>query len=136
METPRPRARLFSRFSKWAARTSGHALTFALAGLVILAWAAAGPFFAFSDSWQLTINTATTIVTFLMVFVIQNTQTRDMEALQIKVDDLIRTTPGSHASLLDLEELPEEEIRRIQRYYEALAESARRRLAGGGPKSR
>jgi low affinity Fe/Cu permease len=121
----------FTRFAKWTANATGRPVTFALAVAVILAWAVTGPLFGFSDTWQLVINTGTTIVTFLMVFLIQNTQTRDTEALHIKLDELIRTSKGAHNALLDLEELDEGELRRIRDDYEELAESARERLRGG-----
>ena len=118
---------VFSRFSKWVSRRAGHAVSFALALLVIVAWAVTGPLFGFSDSWQLVINTGTTIVTFLMVFLIQNSQTRDSEAIHIKLDELIESTKGARRELLDLEDLPEEELHRLQMEYEALAKEARRR---------
>jgi low affinity Fe/Cu permease len=101
---------------------------FVLATLLVLAWLLLGPVFRFSDTWQLTINTSTTIVTFLMVFIIQNTQARDTEALQIKVDELLRALPEAANSLMDLEELPEEELHRMLQGYEALARQARERL--------
>src|SRR5512145_3400551 len=96
-----------------------------LAVVVILVWAITGPIFGFSDTWQLVINTATTIVTFLMVFVIQNTQNRDGEAIQIKLDELIRAVDGAHNSLLDLEELREDELETIRKRYLELADDAR-----------
>lgn len=115
----------FGRLSRWAARRAGHGYAFLGALLVVLVWAAAGPFLGFSNRWQLAINTTTTIVTFLMVFLIQNSQTRDSEALHIKLDELIESTKGARRELLDLEDLPEEELHRLQMGYEALAREAR-----------
>ncbi|HSF30571.1 MAG TPA: low affinity iron permease family protein [Candidatus Tectomicrobia bacterium] len=121
----------FTRFAKWTARISGRPVTFALAVAIILVWAVTGPVFGFSDTWQLVINTSTTIVTFLMVFLIQNTQNRDTEALQIKLDEVIRALEGAHNALLDLEELDEEQLDRIRSNYEQLAKAARQQLAHG-----
>ena len=121
----------FTRLAKWAAKASGRPVTFALAVGVIVVWAIIGPVFGFSDTWQLVINTGTTIVTFLMVFLIQNTQNRDTEALQVKLDELIRVTEGAHTALLDLEELEESELDRIRDEYEELASKAREKLARG-----
>src|SRR5512135_201444 len=121
----------FSRFAKWASRVTGRTFTFAMAVGVIIAWLATGPLFHFSDTWQLIINTATTIVTFLMVFLIQNTQNRDTEAIQIKLDELIRSTKGAHNALLDLEELEDESLDEFRRRYEGLAASARDSLHRG-----
>ncbi len=118
----------FSRFAKWTARMSGRPLVFGGAVVIILVWAVTGPIFHFSDTWQLVINTGTTIITFLMVFLIQNTQNRDSEAIQVKLDELIRTTEGAQNELLDLEELEEEELDRIRQSYEKLAEQARGEL--------
>jgi low affinity Fe/Cu permease len=98
---------------------------------VIGVWIITGPLFAFSDTWQLVINTGTTIITFLMVFLIQNTQNRDTEAIQVKLDELIRATHGAHNALLDLEELEEENLDAFKRKYQALAEQARRQLVLG-----
>ena len=94
-------------------------------------WAVTGPLFGFSDTWQLVINTGTTIVTFLMVFLIQNTQNRDTEAMQVKLDELIRTTKGAHTALLDLEELEDKELSRIRTTYTDLARKAREELRRG-----
>ncbi|HEX7778513.1 MAG TPA: low affinity iron permease family protein [Vicinamibacterales bacterium] len=126
-----PRPSSFGRFAKAAARLSGRPAAFSLAAAVVLAWAVTGPLFGFSDTWQLVINTGTTIVTFLMVFLIQHTQNRDTEALQIKLDELIRTTAGAHNALLDLEELEEKELDQIRDNYEMLAKRARDRRRAG-----
>ena len=117
----------FSRLAKWASRAAGRPLGFALAVLVVLAWILTGPLFGFSDTWQLVINTGTTIVTFLMVFLIQNSQNRDTEAIQLKLDELIRATRGAHNALLDLEELEERELDVFRARYVALARTARER---------
>jgi low affinity Fe/Cu permease len=114
----------FGRFASWAARAMGHPLAFVLAVLVILGWAVTGPFFGFSDTWQLVINTGTTIITFLMVFLIQNTQNRDTEALQLKLDELIRVTAQARNRLINLEDLTEDEMDRVKRELtEAAAKS-------------
>lgn len=117
--------KLFTKIANAVAHASGKPVTFILCCGIILAWAVSGPVFGFSDTWQLVINTGTTIVTFLMVFLIQNTQNRDTQALQIKLDELIRATRGAHNALLDLEELEEKELQAFQDRYEALAEKAR-----------
>jgi low affinity Fe/Cu permease len=117
----------FARFAKWTARTSGHPSTFGLAVGVILLWAITGPIFRFSDTWQLVINTATTVVTFLMVFLIQNTQNRDGAAVQLKLDELIRAMKGAQNSVLSLEEMSEEELERLKGHYYRLAEQAQAR---------
>src|SRR5213594_2904619 len=111
----------FMRFANWTAHATGHPLAFLLACLIIVVWGATGPLFGFSDTWQLVINTGTTIVTFLMVFLIQNTQNRDTEAIQVKLDELIRATKGAHNALLDLEELEDESLDAFRARYEALA---------------
>ena len=118
----------FSRFAKKTARASGRPSAFGLAVVVILVWAVTGPMFHFSDTWQLVINTGTTIITFLMVFLIQCTQNRDSEAMQVKLDELIRAIKGAHNALLDLEELEEDELDRIRDKYTKLAEEARKDL--------
>jgi low affinity Fe/Cu permease len=124
-------AGLFTQFANWTASASGRPQTFVLACLIILAWAATGPLFGYSDTWQLVINTGTTIVTFLMVFLIQNTQNRDSRAMQLKLDELIRATEGAHNAVLDLEELAEADLNRIRKLYCALAERARADLGRG-----
>jgi low affinity Fe/Cu permease len=121
----------FTQFAKWSARVSGRPMTFGLALLVIVVWAVTGPLFGFSDTWQLVINTSTTIITFLMVFLIQNTQNRDTGAIQVKLDELIRVIEGAHNALLDLEELEDRDIDRIRADYTNLAETARRELRKG-----
>jgi low affinity Fe/Cu permease len=98
---------------------------------VILTWLVTGPLFRYSDTWQLVINTGTTIITFLMVFLIQNTQNRDSEAVQVKLDELLRATTGAHNALLDLEELEERELDQIRARYKGLAETARANLGRG-----
>jgi low affinity Fe/Cu permease len=115
----------FTSFAKWTARAAGRPATFALAASIVLVWGLTGPLFGFSDTWQLVINTGTTIVTFLMVFLIQNTQNRDTEALQVKLDELIRVTEGAHLMLLDLEELDDRELDKVRDTYERLAAKAR-----------
>ena len=121
----------YSRFAKSAAHFSGRPWTFVLAVAVIAAWVITGPLFKFSDTWQLVINTGTTIVTFLMVFLIQNTQNRDTEAIQVKLDELIRATKGAHNALLDLEELEQDKLDAFRAKYEALALAARAGLRHG-----
>ncbi|HET7063989.1 MAG TPA: low affinity iron permease family protein [Rudaea sp.] len=121
----------FTRFANWAAHASGRSITFLLAVMVVLAWVVTGPLFHFSDTWQLVINTGTTIITFLMVFLIQNTQNRDSEAVQIKLDELIRAVEGAHNALLDLEELDEATLDKIRKRYRGLADKARSDLASG-----
>ena len=122
----------FSRFAKWSARQTARPLSFVLASAGIVIWLLTGFVFNFSDTWQLIINTATTIVTFLMVFVIQNTQNRDTEAIQIKLDELIRSTQGAHNALLDLEELDEDMLDKFRARYEKLALHSRLAIKNGG----
>ena len=124
---------LFDRFSKWIAQFAGHSVAFAAAVALIAGWLVCGPLFGFSDTWQLVINTATTIVTFLMVFLIQNTQNRDGAAIQIKLDELVRAIGGAHNGLLDLEELNESEIEAFRRKYLQLAKDAREELRRAQP---
>jgi low affinity Fe/Cu permease len=121
----------FTRFAKWTARATGRPAAFVLAASVIVVWGVTGPLFKFSDTWQLVINTGTTIVTFLMVFLIQNTQNRDTEALQVKLDELIRVTEGAHLVLLDLEELDDKQLDKVRDTYERLAAKAREDLRHG-----
>jgi len=118
-------AESFQRFAKATARAAGQPTTFGLALLVIVAWAVTGPIFGFSDTWQLVINTGTTVVTFLMVFLIQNTQNRDGAAMQIKLDELIRALQGAHNELVNLEDLSDRELETMKAHYTRLAERAR-----------
>jgi low affinity Fe/Cu permease len=120
----------FTRLAKKTAQLSGRPITFGLALGTILVWVVTGPIFGFSDTWQLIINTGTTIITFLMVFLIQNTQNRDTAAIQIKLDELIRVS-HAHNALMDLEELEEADIERFRRKYERLAAAARRKILEG-----
>ena len=128
MYRPRPNS-WFTRFAKATSRTTGRPATFMVALLVIVVWAITGPIFQFSDTWQLVINTGTTIVTFLMVFLIQNTQNRDTEALQIKLDEVIRAIENAHNALLDLEELDDDQLDSIRADYATLAKKARGELS-------
>ncbi len=121
----------FLKFARASARATGHPSAFGIAAAVILVWACTGPLFHYSDTWQLVINTATTIITFRMVFLIQNTQNRDSEAMQLKLDELIRAAKWVHNAVLDIEELSETELDRIKSRYECLAEQARADLRAG-----
>jgi low affinity Fe/Cu permease len=114
----------FDRAAKWTAHHAGRPAAFAIAVGVIFIWGVTGPIFQWSDTWQLIINTGTTIVTFLMVFLIQNTQNRDTEALQLKLDELIRTNDQARNRLLRLEELSEEEMNHIKRSFVRLAQES------------
>jgi low affinity Fe/Cu permease len=120
----------FQRFSSKLAQLSGRASTFILAVVMILVWALTGPMFGFNDTWQLVINTTTTIITFLMVFLIQNTQNRDTAAIHIKLDELIRAQEGAHNALLDLEELDEKTLEIFRNRYEELAAKSRKEMGG------
>jgi low affinity Fe/Cu permease len=121
------KAKLFTRFAKKAAHFTGSPTCFVMALAIVAIWAATGPLFGFGDTWQLVINTGTTIITFLMVFLIQNTQNRDTEAMQIKLDELIRSHRPASNALLDLEELEEAELEALRTSYEALATRSRAR---------
>jgi low affinity Fe/Cu permease len=121
----------FSQLARRIAVLAGRPAVFLAALVSIVLWALSGPLFGFSDTWQLVVNTTTTIVTFLMVFLIQNTQNRDTAAIQLKLDELIRATQGAHNALLDLEEIDEEQLERYRRSYEKLAARAREKLKKG-----
>jgi low affinity Fe/Cu permease len=129
--TPAKSASWFTRFAKVTARATGQPASFGVATLVVLVWALSGPIFHWSDTWQLVINTGTTVVTFLMVFLIQSTQNRDTEAVQIKLDELLRISPGAHNVLMNLEELEERELARIRAVYVNLALQARKGIDDG-----
>ena len=118
----------FTRFARATARITGTPTAFAVMTLMVLAWAVSGPLFNFSEGWQLTINTATTIVTFLMVFLIQATQNRDAEAIQLKLDELIVALDSAHNELLDSENLTEAQQLALHKKYLRLAERARRNI--------
>jgi low affinity Fe/Cu permease len=113
-------ANSFTRFANWTAGAAGRPLTFALACTVVIVWGVTGPLFDYSDTWQLVINTGTTIVTFLMVFLIQNTQNRDAKALHLKLDELIRAVRGARNELVDVEELSDAELEKLQREFQEL----------------
>lgn len=123
--------KIFTELAKWASRATGRPMTFVLATLTIVVWGISGPLFDFNETWQLVINTGTTIITFLMIFLIQNTQNRDTAAIQIKLDELIRAMEGAHNALLDLEELEDHDLERLRSDYEDLAADARKDLAAG-----
>jgi low affinity Fe/Cu permease len=136
LEGVHPHARLspFTRFARAVARATGKPSAFGTASAVIVVWALTGPLFHYSDTWQLVINTSTTIVTFLMVFLIQNTQNRDSEALHLKLDEVIRAISEANDSLMDLEELEDHELDELHMRYVTLAESARAKLEHRGRK--
>jgi low affinity Fe/Cu permease len=121
----------FSYIARRIAVMVGRPAVFVAALTAIMLWALSGPLFGFSDTWQLIVNTSTTIVTFLMVFIIQNTQNRDTAAIQLKLDELIRATQGAHNALLNLEQIDDEQFERYRRSYEKLAAAARKKLAAG-----
>ena len=133
-DTSKPKrqdAPLFAQFARWVERQVGRSSTFVLAIAVVLLWAVSGPIFGWSDTWQLVINTGTTIVTFLMVFVIQNTQSRDTQAMQLKLDELIRVNEIARNSLINLEEMSDAEVERMKSAFAALVSTGheKRQLA-------
>jgi low affinity Fe/Cu permease len=111
---------LFRKFAQAASQAVGSSWAFILAALIIIVWAFTGPMFHYSDTWQLVINTGTTIITFLMVFLIQNTQNRDAKAIHLKLDELIRAVEGARTHLVELEELSDEELERLQEQFKRL----------------
>ena len=113
---------IFRKFADRSAEIAGSSWTFLTAAAAIVVWLASGPFFKFSDTWQLIINTSTTIITFLMVFLIQNTQNRDAKAMQLKLDELIRTTKDARDTLIDVEHLSDEQLRHLQESFRQLSE--------------
>ena len=131
MHTSRRRQVDFHGFARVCARATGHPLAFGIAVATILVWALLGPLFHYSDTWQLVVNTATTIVTFLIVFLIQNTQNRDSEAMQLKLDELIRATKTSHNALLEIEELSDAELNKLKTNFAELAKIARAEVRSG-----
>ncbi len=128
--SPEHHPSLFGRFARAVAQWSGHPVGFGAAVAVVAVWASSGPVFGFSDTWQLVINTGTTVVTFLMVFVIQHTQNRDAIAMHLKLDEIIRSVAEAQNAFLDLEDLEEGDLERIRRRYEALARAARQPGSG------
>jgi low affinity Fe/Cu permease len=125
----------FTRLTKWTAHAAGRPASFTIAVTVILLWAVTGPYFGYSDTWQLVINTGTTVVTFLMVFLIQSTQNRDAEAVQVKLDELIRAVGHARNELLDLEELEEQDLDDLKQTFVDMAQQARRRARHPAPDS-
>jgi low affinity Fe/Cu permease len=130
-EKPTMNSFRFSYLARRIALVSGRPAVFMLALAAVLLWALSGPLFGFSDTWQLVINTSTTIITFLMVFLIQNTQNRDTAAIQLKLDELIRATKGAHNVMLDLEEIEDELLERYLKTYHELAAVSRRKIREG-----
>ena len=122
----------FNRFANTIARWVGHPAAFCAAVVLVVLWAVSGPIFKFSETWQLVINTGTTIITFLIVFILQHTQNRDSAAMQLKLDELIRASEHAHNATLDLEELTQDELEVLRDRYEKLAEKAREALRQGG----
>ena len=132
MQTPMTR-KWFTRFAKNTSKATGHPGAFLVAVALIVAWAVTGPYFHYSDTWQLVINTGTTVITFLMVFVIQQTQNRDSEAMHVKLDEIIRALRHAHNDLLDIEDLTEEELDALRAHYAVLARTARERRKRPSP---
>lgn len=121
----------FSSLTKFVSYCAGNALTFIFCVIIILVWLISGPYFGFNDSWQLIINTGTTIITFLMVFILQNSQNRETLAIQLKLDEIIRSMKSAHNQLLDIEQLSDEELEEIHKKYEQLAHHVKKRVKKG-----
>src|SRR6266480_2503286 len=132
-EPERQTTAFFARFARWVERQVGRSSTFVLAIAIVVLWAASGPIFGWSDTWQLVINTGTTIVTFLMVFVIQNTQTRDTQAMQLKLDELIRVNEMARNSLINLEEMSEADVERLKAAFAGLSSINARSITDKAP---
>jgi low affinity Fe/Cu permease len=122
----------FSHVARWAAHVAGHPLAFVAAAGAVLFWGLTGPLFGFSDTWQLVINTATTIITFLMVFLLQNSQNRDTAAMQLKLDELVRAIKAAQNTVLNLEDLDDDELEALLKKYRQLAVNAREKLEAAG----
>lgn len=122
---------MFSKISKYMSILLGSSIAFSCAIFFVIIWALTGPYYQFSNSWQLVVNTTTTIITFWMVFLIQNTQNRDTIALQLKLDEIIRSIQGAHNELLNIEELNDEELKIIQNRYHSLADSIKQKINRG-----
>ncbi|NQD73618.1 low affinity iron permease family protein [Pseudomonas sp. CM27] len=123
----------FAQFCQWLSKRAGRPSTFFIAVVLIGMWAASGPWFHYNDTWQLIINTSTTIITFLMVFLIQNTQNRDNDIIHLKLDELIRATKSAERSVLDLEALDNKQLRALRKEYRAMGENCDQQAAAGNP---
>ena len=126
----------FDRFAQWLANHSGRPVTFAIALMLIIAWGVSGPLFHFNDTWQLVINTSTTIITFLMVFLIQNTQNRDTDILHLKLDELLRVNKEAQNAMLGLEALDLKQLEALRKHYRSLGEGEVFDLEGLGDKGK
>src|SRR4051812_1998451 len=129
MDKPQSKS-LMAKFEKFASavtHATGHPLAFIIAFLIILVWGISGPLFGFSDTWQLVINTGTTIVTFLMVFLIQLTQNKDSEAIQLKLNEMVAALKGASNRLINIEDLSEEDLQKLHQYYEKLSQLAKQK---------
>lgn len=114
----------FRKFAQWVSTTTGHPTVFVVAVGLIIVWVVSGPFFKYSDTWQLVINTSTTIITFLMVFILQNTQNRDNQAVQLKLDELLRAVGKARTRFIDIEDLPDEDLEQMAEEFASLNDRA------------